>query len=288
MNEEQSTTGSNQESKQESKQEKKSWLERLSSAFSGDPKNRQDLFEILKEAFENEIIDADALRMIKGALKVSEMQVRQVMIPRAQIKVIPNDAPLDEILSIIVESGHSRFPVVGEDKDEIEGILLAKDLVRYFADASKNFRLKDFLREAVVVPESKRVNILLNEFRTSRNHMALIIDEYGGVAGLVTIEDLLEEIVGEIDDETDEEEAPLIQKIDETNFKINALLTIEDFNEYFSSHFKNDEFDTIGGMIVHAQGRLPEVMDEIEFGKFSFKVLSCDNRRLEQLQLSIS
>jgi len=279
MNEEQSTTSSSQE--------KKSWLERLSSAFSGDPKNRQDLFEILKEAYENEIIDADALHMIKGAMKVSEMQVRQVMIPRAQMKVIPKEAELEEILSIIVDSGHSRFPVVGEDKDEIEGILLAKDLVRYFADTSIHFILSDFLRKAVVVPESKRVNILLNEFRTSRNHMAIIIDEYGGVAGLVTIEDLLEEIVGEIDDETDEEEEPLILQISDNCYKINALLPIEDFNEHFESQFKNDEFDTIGGMIVNAEGRLPEVSDEITFNKYSFKVLSCDNRRLEQLELTI-
>ncbi|HFC30737.1 MAG TPA: CBS domain-containing protein [Oceanospirillales bacterium] len=279
MNEEQSTTSSNQE--------KKSWLERLSSAFSGDPKNRHDLFEILKEAHENEIIDADALHMIKGAMKVSEMQVRQVMIPRAQMKVIPKEAELEEILSIIVESGHSRFPVVGEGKDEIEGILLAKDLVRYLVDTSIEFKLDDFLRESVVVPESKRVNILLNEFRTSRNHMAIIIDEYGGVAGLVTIEDLLEEIVGEIDDETDEEEDPLIQQLSDNTYKINALLPIEEFNEHFSSKFKKDEFDTIGGMIVNAEGRLPEVGDEINLGNYCFKVLSCDNRRLDQLELTI-
>lgn len=278
MNEDQSTTSSNQE--------KKSWLERLSNAFSGEPKNRQDLYVILKEAHHNGIIDGDALHMIKGALKVSQMQVRQVMIPRAQMQVIPKDADIEEILSIIVDSGHSRFPVVGEDKDEIEGILLAKDLVRHF-DNDESFNLSEFLREPVVVPESKRVNILLNEFRTSRNHMAIIIDEYGGVAGLVTIEDLLEEIVGEIDDETDEEEDPLIQKINDKTYKINALLPIEDFNEYFSSKFSNDEFDTIGGMIVNSEGRLPEVSDEIVFNDFKFKVLSCDNRRLENLQLNL-
>ena len=278
MNEDQSTTSSNQD--------KKSWLERLSNAFSGEPKNRQDLYVILKEAHDNGIIDSDALHMIKGALKVSQMQVRQVMIPRAQMQVIPKDAEIEEILTIIVESGHSRFPVVGEDKDEIEGILLAKDLVRHF-DNDEDFNLSEFLREPVVVPESKRVNILLNEFRTSRNHMAIIIDEYGGVAGLVTIEDLLEEIVGEIDDETDEEEDPLIQKTNEKTFKINALLPIEEFNEYFSSDFSNDEFDTIGGMIVNSEGRLPEVSEEIELGGFKFKVLSCDNRRLEHLQLSL-
>jgi len=280
MNEDQSTISSNQD--------KKSWLERLSNAFSGEPKNRNDLFVILKEAHRNEIIDNDALHMIKGALKVSELQVRQVMIPRAQMTVIPKDADIEEILSIIVESGHSRFPVVGEDKDEIEGILLAKDLVRYFANTSEDFSFTSFLREAVVVPESKRVNILLNEFRTSRNHMAIIIDEYGGVAGLVTIEDLLEEIVGEIDDETDEEEDPLIQKQDESHYKINALLPIEEFNEQFGSKFSNDEFDTIGGMIVNSEGRLPEMSDEITFGKYSFKVLSCDNRRLDQLMLTLS
>lgn len=279
MNEDQSTIASSQE--------KKSWLERLSHAFSGEPKNRQDLFVILKEAHKNEILDNDALHMIKGALKVSELQVRQVMIPRAQMRVIPKDAELDEILAIIVESGHSRFPVVGEDKDEIEGILLAKDLVRFFARDTGSFNIKELLRDAVVVPESKRVNILLNEFRTSRNHMAIIIDEYGGVAGLVTIEDLLEEIVGEIDDETDEEEAPMIQKLDDKSFKIHALLPIDDFNNYFGAKFPNDDFDTIGGMIVNSEGRLPEVSDEISFRKFNFKVLSSDNRRLKLLELKL-
>lgn len=268
-----------------SEQEKKSWLERLSSAFSGEPKNRDDLYVILQEAHTNKIIDSDALDMIKGALKVSEMQVRQVMIPRAQMTVIPNNADIEEILSIIVESGHSRFPVVGEDKDEIEGILLAKDLVKYFTDSEEDFNLTTFLRNPVVVPESKRVNILLTEFRTSRNHMAIVIDEYGGVAGLVTIEDLLEEIVGEIDDETDEEEAPLIQQVSEKSYKINALLHIEEFNAFFESTFSNDEFDTIGGMIVNSEGRLPEVGEEIIFEPYCFKVISCDNRRLEQLEL---
>lgn len=280
MNEDQSTTSSNHE--------KKSWLERISNAFSGDPKDRQALYAIIKEAHKNDIIDNDALYMIKGALKVSEMQVRQVMIPRAQMTVIPKDAEIETILSIIVESGHSRFPVVGDDKDEIEGVLLAKDLLKYFTESHDGFVLSAFLRKPVVVPESKRVNILLNEFRTSRNHMAIIIDEYGGVAGLVTIEDLLEEIVGEIDDETDEQEDPLIQQLTENSYKVNALLTIEEFNEFFDSEFSNDEFDTIGGMLVNLEGRLPDIADEIVVEKFNFKVLSCDNRRLEQLELTIS
>jgi len=279
MNEDQSTTRSDQE--------KKSWLGRISKAFSSQPENRQELYAMLKEAHKSKIIDNDALKMMKGALKVSDLQVRQVMIPRAQMQVIPKDAELDVILSIIVESGHSRFPVVGEDKDEIDGILLAKDIVRHFTNPSNGFELSSYLREPVVIPESKRVNILLNEFRTSRNHMAIIIDEYGGVAGLVTIEDLLEEIVGEIDDETDEEEDPQIQKIDDKTFRINALLPIEEFNEYFQSKFLNDEFETIGGMIVNSVGRLPVVADKISFGKYSFKVISCDNRRLLQLKLTI-
>lgn len=279
MNEDQSTIASSQE--------KKTWLERLSNAFSGEPKNRQDLFVILQEAYENEIMDSDALHMIRGALKVSDLQVRQVMIPRAQMRVIPKDAQLEEILAIIVESGHSRFPVVGEDKDEIEGVLLAKDLVKFFAKSNGEFQIETYLRDAVVVPESKRVNILLNEFRTSRNHMAIIIDEYGGVAGLVTIEDLLEEIVGEIDDETDGEEDPMVSEIGENLYKIQALYPIDDFNEQFSSQFPHDEFDTIGGMIVNSEGRLPVVGDEISFDKWKFKVLSCDNRRLETLELEI-
>ena len=279
MNEDQSTTASSQE--------KKTWLERLSNAFSGEPKNRQDLFVILQEAYENEIMDADALHMIRGALKVSDLQVRQVMIPRAQMRVIPKDAQLEEILAIIVESGHSRFPVVGEDKDEIEGVLLAKDLVKFFAKSEGEFQIETYLRDAVVVPESKRVNILLNEFRTSRNHMAIIIDEYGGVAGLVTIEDLLEEIVGEIDDETDGEEDPMVSEIGENIFKIQALYPIVEFNEQFNSKFPHDEFDTIGGMIVNSEGRLPIVGDEVSFDKWKFKVISCDNRRLEILELEV-
>ncbi len=279
MNEDQSPIGA--------QQEKKSWLERLSNAFSGDPKNRQELLVVLEDAYENDIIDNDAFHMIKGALKVSELQVRQVMIPRAQMQVIPKDAEFEEILSIIIESGHSRFPVVGEDKDEIEGVLLAKDVLQFFADSSEKFELASVLRKAVVIPESKRVNILLQEFRTSRNHMAIIIDEYGGVAGLVTIEDLLEEIVGEIDDETDEKEAPLIQKLEDQSYQVNALLPIDEFNEFFSADFSNDEFDTIGGMIVNAEGRLPVVADEIIFGQFVFEVLSCDNRRLDQLKLTV-
>ena len=279
MNDDQSPIGA--------QQEKKTWLERLSHAFSGEPKNRQELAAVLEDAHENDIIDNDAFHMIKGALKVSELQVRQVMIPRAQMQVIPKDAGFEEILSIIVESGHSRFPVVGEDKDEIEGVLLAKDVLQFFANSSEEFTLSSILRKPVVIPESKRVNILLQEFRTSRNHMAIIIDEYGGVAGLVTIEDLLEEIVGEIDDETDEEEEPLIQKMDDESYKINALLPIEEFNEHFNSDFANDEFDTVGGMIVNAEGRLPVVADEIVLGQFVFEVLSCDNRRLDQLKMTV-
>ncbi|MCF6289355.1 MAG: CBS domain-containing protein [Proteobacteria bacterium] len=279
MNDDQSTISS--------EQEKKSWLERLSNAFSGEPKTRKDLYVILEEAHNNDIIDADALHMIKGALKVADLQVRQVMIPRAQMQVIAKDAALEEVLAIIVDSGHSRFPVVGEDKDEIEGILLAKDLISYLTKSPGEFILTDYVREPVVVPESKRVNILLNEFRTSRNHMAIIIDEYGGVAGLVTIEDLLEEIVGEIDDETDEEEEPLIQKLDETTFMINALLPVEEFNEYFGSKFRNDEFDTIGGIIVNSEGRVPEVSEIVVFNEYSFEVTASDNRRLQQLKLFI-
>ncbi len=279
MNEDQSTISS--------EQEKKSWLERLSNAFSGEPKTRKDLYIILQEAHKNDIIDADALHMIKGALKVSDIQVRQVMIPRAQMKVIAMDADLDDVLSIIVESGHSRFPVVGDDKDEIEGVLLAKDLVNYFTKSSNDFDLANYIREPVVVPESKRVNILLNEFRTSRNHMAIIIDEYGGVAGLVTIEDLLEEIVGEIDDETDEEEDPQIQKNNDGTYTINALVPVEEFNECFNSEFSNEEFDTIGGIIVNSQGRVPDIGETMNFDGYLFEVTVSDNRRLQQLKLTI-
>ncbi len=266
----------------------KSWLSKLANIFTDEPQNRDDLLEILKEAHENGLLDIDALNMMKGALKVTDLQVRQVMIPRAQMVVIPLTSNIEEVLPIIVESGHSRFPVVGEDKDELEGILLAKDVLKSFVKDEKDFNLKEILRPAVVIPESKQVNILLNEFRTTRNHMAIIIDEYGGVAGLVTIEDILEVIVGEIDDEYDDREDPYIMQVNEQLYRINALTTIAEFNEAFDLAFDDTEFDTIGGLVASEAGRLPETGEEILVSNLVFKIIKSDKRRIEFVEVDFS
>jgi len=266
----------------------KSWFSKLANIFTDEPQSRDDLLEILMEAQRNGLLDIDAFNMMKGALKVSDLQVRQVMVPRAQMVVIPLTSNIEEVLPIIVESGHSRFPVVGEDKDELEGILLAKDVLKSFVKDEDDFNLKEILRPAVVIPESKQVNILLNEFRTSRNHMAIIIDEYGGVAGLVTIEDILEVIVGEIDDEYDDHEDPYIMKLDEHTYKINALTTIDEFNEAFKFDYDDSEFDTVGGLVASEAGRLPETGEEIEVNGLVFKIIKADKRRIEFVQVNFS
>ncbi len=281
MTEDQSSKGSDTENQ-------KSWLNKLANLFTDEPQNKDDLLEILKAAHHNGILDSDALNMMKGALKVVDLQVRQVMIPRAQMVVIPLTSNIEEVLPIIVESGHSRFPVVGEDKDELEGILLAKDILKSFVKGEEDFNLKQILRPAVVIPESKQVNILLNEFRTTRNHMAIIIDEYGGVAGLVTIEDILEVIVGEIDDEFDGHEDPYVMKVSDQVYRINALTTIGEFNEAFGSSFDDSEFDTIGGLVASEAGRLPETGEEILVENLVFKIIKSDKRRIEFVQVDFS
>ncbi|TDR18385.1 HlyC/CorC family transporter [Marinicella litoralis] len=281
MTEDQSIKGSDKENQ-------KSWLNKLANLFTDEPQNKDDLLAILMEAHHNALLDIDALNMMKGALKVADLQVRQVMIPRAQMVVIPLTSNIEEVLPIIVESGHSRFPVVGEDKDELEGILLAKDILKSFVKGEQDFDLREILRPAVVIPESKQVNILLNEFRTSRNHMAIIIDEYGGVAGLVTIEDILEVIVGEIDDEYDNHEDPYIMKISDKLYRVNALTTIEEFNEAFDSNFNDSEFDTIGGLVASEAGRLPETGEEIWVENLMFKIIKSDKRRIEFVQVDFS
>ncbi len=265
----------------------KSWLSKLANIFTDEPQNREDLIQILQEAHNNDLVDVDALNMMKGALKVSELQVRQVMVPRAQMVVVPQTSSIEDILPIIVESGHSRFPVVGEDKDELEGILLAKDVLKSFVKKENDFNLKDIIRSAVVIPESKQVNILLNEFRTTRNHMAIIIDEYGGVAGLVTIEDILEEIVGDIDDEYDNHEDPYIMKVTEQVFRVNALTMITEFNEQFNTGFDDSEFDTIGGLVASEAGRLPDTGEVIEVSGLKFKIIKADKRRVEFVEVDL-
>jgi len=260
------------------------WLERLGRAFGADPRSREDLLDLLKEAEHSGLIEAETLAMIEGALEVDELQVRDAMIPRSQMVVIHKGDTLEEILPVILESGHSRFPVVGEDKDEIQGILLAKDLLRLFSRENE-VRLPELIREPVIIPESKRLNILLREFRLNRNHMAIVVDEYGGVAGLITIEDVLEEIVGEIDDEHDAETVEDIRKLDDGRFLVQALTLIEDFNESFGTDFSDDEFDTVGGLVVSEFGRLPEIGERVDLGGWRFEITAADDRRLHAMEV---
>jgi len=266
----------------------RSWLDRLSQAFSAEPRNRQDLIELLRDAQQRHLLDADGLVMIEGVLEVSEMQVRDIMIPRSQMVVVERDAGLHQILPIITESAHSRFPVIGENRDEVIGILLAKDLLPYFMDGGETgFNVRDILRPAVFIPESKRLNVLLKEFRASRNHIAIVVDEYGGVAGLVTIEDVLEQIVGEIADEHDVEDELFIMKHSDSRFTVKALTPVEEFNEYFGMAFSDEEFDTIGGLVMREFGHLPRRGETRQIGRLRFKVLHADSRRLHLLQLTV-
>lgn len=263
----------------------KTWLERLGRAFGADPRSREDLLDLLREASDGGLIGVETLAMIEGALEVDQLQVRDAMIPRSQMVVIHRGDTLDEILDIIIESGHSRFPVVGEDKDEIQGILLAKDLLKLVVKGS-DLRLENLIREPLIIPESKRLNILLQEFRVNRNHMAIVVDEYGGVAGLITIEDVLEEIVGDIDDEHDAESEEDIRKLEAGRFLVQALTPIEDFNEAFDTEFSDEEFDTIGGLVVAEFGYVPEVGETVELGGFTFRVTAADERRLHAMEVS--
>jgi magnesium and cobalt transporter len=265
----------------------KSWLEKITGIFSGDPKSRDDLHDLLVEAEQNEIIDSDALKIMEGALHVGDMQVREVIVPRAQMDVIKVDQPLDKFLPKIIETAHSRYPVIGETVDEVLGILLAKDLLpQILRNGADDFDIRALLRPAVFVPESKRLNVLLREFRENRNHMAIVIDEYGGVAGLVTIEDVLEEIVGDIEDEYDVEDDANIKQIADADYIIKALTPIEDFNEQFNAELSDEEFDTIGGIILHELGYLPQRNETVIIGNFQFKVLNADNRQIHLLRMS--
>jgi magnesium and cobalt transporter len=269
--------------------ERRSWLERISSMLSGEPSTREDLVELLRDAQADGLIASDTLRMMEGAIAVSELTVGDVMIPRAQMIALAADASLLELMKQVVESGHSRFPVHGEDKDEILGILLAKDLLRGVTEDGGAPTVHTLLRPAVLIPESKRLNVLLREFRQSRNHMAIVIDEYGGVAGLLTIEDVLEQIVGEIDDEHDDAEDPnaLIAAQADGHFAVDALTPISDFNERFGADFDDDEYDTIGGLVTAAIGHLPEAGEELTLGRFGFRIARADARRLHALHVSV-
>jgi magnesium and cobalt transporter len=262
------------------------WLRRITDTFSGEPRDMEELTSVLQQARERGIVNPDAYEMLEGVLQVSELQVRDIMVPRSQMVIINREDPPEAILPVVIESGHSRFPVIGEDRDQIVGILLAKDLLRYFSEGGKDdFDIKEVLRSVVFIPESKRLNVLLKEFRASHHHMAVVVDEYGGVSGLVTIEDVLEQIVGDIDDEYDVDDELDIRKEGERQFTVRAQTAIEDFNTYFGTEFSDEEFDTIGGLAINLLGRLPRRGEAFVLGGMEFKVLRADRRRLETLRV---
>jgi magnesium and cobalt transporter len=266
--------------------EKPHWLERLSTLLLREPEDREQLIELLHSAYEKSLLDADALAMIEGVLQVSEMQVRDVMIPRSQMDVIDiTDAP-EKFIPFVIETAHSRFPVIDENKDDVIGILLAKDLLRYYA--GEDFNVRDMLRPAVFIPEAKRLNVLLKEFRSNRNHIAIVVDEYGGVAGMLTIEDVLEQIVGDIEDEYDfDETEDNILKDASGRYRIKALTEIADVNEALGTHFSDEEFSTIGGLVVSKFGRLPKRGEQISFDQLRFTVLRADSRRLHSVLIEL-
>ena len=262
--------------------DKPSLLERLGAFLMREPEDREQLIELLHSSYERHLLDADALAMIEGALQVSEMQARDIMVPRAQIDVIDiNDSP-EAFIPTVIETAHSRFPVIDGSKDKVLGVLLAKDLLRYYA--GEEFDVRDMLRPAVFVPESKRLNVLLKEFRSTRNHMAMVVDEYGGVAGLLTIEDVLEQIVGDIEDEYDfdETEDNIVTQPD-GRFRVKAITEIADFNEALGTTFTDEDYDTIGGLVVGAFERVPKRTEEIVVAGLRFKVLRADSRRVHSL-----
>jgi len=270
-------------------EKRRSWLERLSSAFSGEPHTRDELVALLRTAEQDGLIAADTLRMMEGAISVAELTVGDVMISRSQMVSLPAEARFLDLMRQVVDSGHSRFPVHGENKDEILGILLAKDLLRGVVADNGPGTIRELLRPAVLIPESKKLNVLLKEFRLSRNHMAIVVDEYGGVAGLVTIEDVLEQIVGEIDDEHDEAEdgAALIAAQSDGQYVVDALTPIGDFNEGFGSQFPDDDYDTIGGLVTEAFGHLPETGEELTLDRFVFRVARADARRVRAFHVTV-
>ena len=261
-----------------------SFLERLTSWLSREPDNREELLELLHAAYENNLLDADALSMIEGVMQVSEMQAREIMVPRAQMDVVDINEPPEKLLPFIIDTAHSRFPAVDGDRDSVVGILLAKDLLRLCN--GEEVDLRDQLRPAVFIPESKRLNVLLKEFRASRNHIAIVVDEYGGVAGLVTIEDVLEQIVGDIEDEYDYDEAEDNVIAEEGGaFRVKAQTEIGDFNLAMGASFADDEFDTVGGLVTHAFGRVPKRGEAVEIAGFRFQVLRAGSRRLHTLRV---
>ncbi len=272
-------------SERDDRDERPTLLERLSAFLTREPEDREELLDLLHGAFERKLLDADALSMIEGVLQVSEMTVRDIMIPRAQMDVVSIDDDPAEFIPMVLETHHSRFPAIGENKDDVIGILLAKELLNWYRNP-ETFNLRDTLRPAVFVPESKRLNVLLREFRANRNHIAIVVDEYGGVSGLVTIEDVLEQIVGDIEDEYDfdESEDNIIAEAGGRH-RVKAQTEIRDFNAHFGTDFADDEFDTVGGLVLQAFGRLPKRGEVTTIGEHRFRVVRADSRRLYTLEV---
>ena len=262
-----------------------SLLERLSALLLREPEDREQLLSLLRSAYQRNLLDADALSMIEGAMTVSEMPVRDIMVPRAQMDVIDIHHRVEDFITQIIATAHSRFPVIDQNRDDVIGILLAKDLLRHYA-GEEEFNVREMLRPAIFVPESKRLNVLLREFRASRNHMAIVVDEYGGVSGLLTIEDVLEQIVGDIGDEYDVDDVEGIRKEAERTYAVPALTRIEEFNDVFDTRFSDEEADTIGGLVLHELGRMPRRGEAIELGGLELKVLRADRRRIETLRVT--
>lgn len=273
---------------QEQGDQSRTWLEKLALALTGEPSSKNELVELLRAAEQRELLDGNALSIIEGALTVAEMQAREIMVPRAQVVAVSIDQSPEEFLPTVLRSGHSRFPVTGDNPDDIIGVLLAKDLLPLAQkDKKPKFNLRDLLRPPTTIPESKRLNVLLQEFRSTRNHLAVVVDEYGGVSGIVTIEDVLEQIVGDIEDEYDHEEEEYINKHRDGTYTVKALTPIDTFNEQFGADFSEDEFDTMGGLVTQAFGHLPKRNEEVSVDAYHFKVLNADGRRIHLLQLTM-
>jgi magnesium and cobalt transporter len=262
------------------------WLKRITQSMTGEPRDLAELIEHLRDASERDLFDGDALVMLEGVLAVADMQVRDIMVPRSQMVFVERDESPEKLVELAVESGHSRFPVIGEDRDQILGVLLAKDLLRLQMAGNDSFEIREYMRPVMFVPESKRLNVLLKEFRASHNHIAMVVDEYGGVCGLVTIEDVIEQIVGEIDDEHDVDDDQTIRKERPREFTVHALTPIDEFNRFFDTRFSDEEFDTIGGLLMHELGRLPRRGETVKVDSLEFRILRADRRRIDLVRVT--
>ena len=265
----------------------KSWIDKIAQVFSDEPTDTNSLLELLRNAAQDQVLDGQALSMIEGALQVSSMQVKDIMIPRPKVVSVPADTPTEEIVRLVSQSSHSRLPVLGESVDDIKGILLAKDLLQVNLEShNENFEIRNIIRPVTFVSEDKRLNILLKEFRETRQHMAIVNDEYGSMCGIVTIEDVLEQIVGDIEDETDIDDEDYIREFDKKNHIVKALTPLSEFNEYFRTNFSDEEFSTIGGLVIQEFGRIPERGEITSVGPFQVTVLNADNRQIKLIKVN--